>query len=282
MTGTALDHPLVRDYLRELDTAFAALPAGQASELREQIVAHLDDALRPGADDQEVAGVLGRLGPPGDLAAEAAAGAAPGERAAGTRRRFRPHRLGRRAGALAIAAVAVAGLLASYFVAARTAAPLRTAGASSWWYARDWTRAVDTSADGYDQTTVPIRSGQRQGFVISIYNPSRWTQTILGPGAGFLTPNGPYGQLGVGDSLNIRGGGSIYRPATYVLPGTIPPHQIRALRVMWTSTACLQGDSFQGIVGLSLRVRVGWITRTEVVRLNQGWYLSGPSQGRCT
>jgi hypothetical protein len=178
--------------------------------------------------------------------------------------------------------VAVAGLLASYVVAAGTAAPLQTAGASSWWDARDAARAVDTSADGYYQTTVPIRSGRQQGFVISIYNPSRWTQTIVGPGVGFFSPNGPYAQLSVGDSLNIRGGGSVYRPVSYVLPGTIPPHQIRAVRVMWTSTTCLQKGSDEGIDQLSLRVRVGWITRTEVVRLNQGWYLSGPSQGRCT
>jgi hypothetical protein len=37
MSGTALDHPLIRDYLRELDAAFSASPAGQARELREQI-----------------------------------------------------------------------------------------------------------------------------------------------------------------------------------------------------------------------------------------------------
>ena len=280
MTSTGLDHPLVRDYLRELDDAFAALPAGQASELREQIVAHLDDALRPGADDEEVAGVLRRLGPPGDLAAEAAAGAAPRGRTTGGRRRFRPHRLGRRAGALTIAAVAVAGLLASYVVAAGTAAPLQAAPSASWWYARDWTRAVETSADGHDQTTVPIRFGQRQGFVITVYNPSRWTQTILGPGADFATPDGPYAQLSVGDSLNIRRGGGVFRPVSYVLPGTIPPHQIRALRVMWTSTACLERGSSQGIDELRVRVRVGWVTRTEVIRLNQAWYLLGLSQGR--
>ena len=45
MSGTALDHPLVRDYLRDLDQALAALPPEQASELTEQITAHLDEAL---------------------------------------------------------------------------------------------------------------------------------------------------------------------------------------------------------------------------------------------
>ena len=75
MSGTALDHQLVRDYLRELDAAMRGLPAAQARELKEQITAHLDDALEPAADDHEVAATLRRLGSPADLAAEARAGA---------------------------------------------------------------------------------------------------------------------------------------------------------------------------------------------------------------
>jgi Nitrate and nitrite sensing len=70
MSGTALDHRLVREYLRELDTALRGLPAAQALELREQVTAHLEDALRPEAGDQEVAEILRRLGSPAGLAAE--------------------------------------------------------------------------------------------------------------------------------------------------------------------------------------------------------------------
>jgi hypothetical protein len=73
MSGTALDHRLVRDYLRDLDKAMRGLPDTQAHELKEQITAHLDDALQPGAGDDEVAATLSRLGSPADLAAEAGA-----------------------------------------------------------------------------------------------------------------------------------------------------------------------------------------------------------------
>ena len=73
MSGTVLDHWLVRDYLRELDAAMRGLPAVQARELKEQITAHLDDALRPDAGDEEVAATLSRLGSPAGLAAEAGA-----------------------------------------------------------------------------------------------------------------------------------------------------------------------------------------------------------------
>ena len=73
MSGTVLDHWLVRGYLRELDAVLRGLPAAQARELKEQITAHLDDALQPGAGDHEVAATLSRLGSPADLAAEAGA-----------------------------------------------------------------------------------------------------------------------------------------------------------------------------------------------------------------
>ncbi len=72
MSGTALDHRLVRDYLRDLDKAMRGLPDTQARELKEQITAHLDDALQQ-AGDHEVAATLSRLGSPADLAAEAGA-----------------------------------------------------------------------------------------------------------------------------------------------------------------------------------------------------------------
>src|ERR1700689_735663 len=73
MSGTVLDHWLVRGYLRELDAVLRGLPAAQARELKEQISAHLDDALGPDAGDYEVAATLSRLGSPADLAAEAGA-----------------------------------------------------------------------------------------------------------------------------------------------------------------------------------------------------------------
>jgi hypothetical protein len=59
MNDTALQHPLVRDYLRTLDSDCAVLPVSYARELREQIRAHLDEAPGPeagrsAADDRHV------------------------------------------------------------------------------------------------------------------------------------------------------------------------------------------------------------------------------------
>jgi hypothetical protein len=60
MSGTVLDHRLVRDYLGELDAAMSGWPAAPADELREQVTAHLDDVLPPDAGDYEVAAALSR------------------------------------------------------------------------------------------------------------------------------------------------------------------------------------------------------------------------------
>ena len=55
--------------------------------------------------------------------------------------------------------------------------------------------------------------------------------------------------------------------------------------MIWTSTVCLLAGTGSAIGNdeLALRVRVGWIVRIEIVPLDQGWYLAGPSHGKdCT
>jgi hypothetical protein len=300
MSASALDNALVREYLRELVAAFARLPTEQASELREQITVHITDALPPDAADEEVAAVLARLGSPAELAAEAAAGtttdaadgAALRERRDDTaarpprhtRRAWRNWRFWVTAGAF----VAVAAVVASSLIAAETAPALTAGDSEAWWYAQDRARQVDTSADSADQTTVPIRSGQWQGFVIDLINDSDQTQTVLGPAFGnglptaFVGAGYPlHGIIGVSTpNREIDEGGGVYTGVKFVLPGVIPPHQLRAMRVLWFSNACLEGRSQEGNDEVALRVRVGWITRTEIISLTQGWYVAGPSTGK--
>jgi hypothetical protein len=265
MTRTALDHPLVAAYLRQLDAALAVLPVTPARELREQITGHLDEALAPDAADQEVAGVLQRLGAPGDLASEAAATAGK-----------RPWlaRLGWRRWALIAMAVVLTTGVAGYVVTTLGTGPLIVSGTSSWWYPQDASREADISADGQSQTMVPIRLGQRQGFLIQVFNTTGRTQTVLGPVGAFGIGSSPYHvSMSPDDPDHIRG---TFRSLRYGAPVPVPPHQSRYLRVLWISRACLEKGSLQGSDQLSLRVRVGLFTRTENLQLNQGWYLAGP------
>ncbi len=286
MTGTGLDHRRVRDYLRELDVALAALPAARARELRAQLTAHLDEALEPGAGDQDVAAALRRLGSPADLAAEAGA-AVPVRlsQAVKMTARARLARVSRRTWIRLGAAVVVAGLTAGYLVFYLAAGALQVGPQSMWWYPQDAARAVTTTlADGDTQVTVPIRSGRRQGFAVGIYNPTDVTQTIVGvprPGQASVAPAAQTAQVAVSvPNWNIDNGGTS-RAVQFTLPGVIPPHQLRLLRVIWVSDICEDRGAATVMDQISLRVRVGWFTRTEEIPLGQGWGVSGPSQSGC-
>ncbi|HUA29784.1 MAG TPA: hypothetical protein VMC03_12940 [Streptosporangiaceae bacterium] len=290
MTRTSLDHEMVRAYLARLDAALRAVPAAQARELREQICAHLDDALPADADEDQVAAVLTRLGSPAELAAEAGpAGAAsqatPARAIAIVSLPRRLARVRRRTwGVLGVIAV-LAGIATGYLVYYLTPDSLGFEGASGWWYPEDYSRAVTTTADGVIQTTVPLRSGQRQGYFVAIHNPAGVTQTILGPAYGASVPLDSPGsavvQVGVSvPNQNIENGGSS-RSIGFTLPGVIPPGQIRLVRVLWTSDICSSGGT-SSIDTLALRVRVGWFTRTEVIALGRAWAVTGSSHGSCT
>lgn len=274
MTSTTAGHRLVRGYLRDLDEALAALPAWRASELREQIIAHLEDSLPPGTGDHEVAEVLRRLGPPAELAAAEAEPAAA--------RRLAPRRDWRRLPRIAwplSALIAVLVVGAGYLLAVQTAPALQPAGASIWWYPVDRARQTSIAEPtGESVSSVPIRSGQLQGFVITVQNTSDWTQTVLGPAADFVTPGGSTGiQIAAGGNRDIDRGGLTFGGVRFTTPGSIPPHQIRALRVLWRSTSCLLKGSSGLINQLLLEVRVGGVTRTETVTMDSYWQLSGPS-----
>jgi HAAS len=286
-------HELVRSYLSELDAALRGVPAAQARELREQIVAHLDDALSPEAGEEQVTAVLGRLGSPGDLAADLGQAAVAPLAALGMTRAWLRRRLAqvrRRTWSVAGVLVALAGIATGYLIYYYVApGPLQDGHSSVWWYPRDGRHEVVTTADGVTQATVPIRSGQRQGFAISIYNPTGVTQTILGPAYGdnvpWDSPASETVQIGVSvPNREIDTAGGVIRNVGFTLPGAIPPHQRREVRVLWISDPCIVMGDTSVIDTLSLRVRVGWFTRTEIIPLDQGWAVAGTSQGlgRCS
>ena len=50
---------------------------------------------------------------------------------------------------------------------------------------------------------------------------------------------------------------------------------------MWVSDICEDKGAATIMDELSLRVRVGWFTRTETIPLYEGWAVSGTSQREC-
>ena len=287
MSDTLLEHPLVRDYLRQLDQACAGLPYAQARELIEQITGHLEDALAPDAPDADVKAELVRLGQPRTLAAEAA-GIVP--------TRF-PHllpalrKLRRRLGRVrwwTWAAIAVLipalGTGTGFLISMNTAAPLYVLE-TGWLYPVDQAKAADTSIGILGQTMVPIRSGQRQGIEMGVSNNSDWTQTILGVAPDWFGGSLANIQVTVesGPDMFQNGAARHGTPVYYASPGVIPPHSYRFVRVSWVSEICMQGGGdYSSFSDIPLTVKVGTLTRTEDVPLaEQTFALEGPSQGKC-
>ena len=298
MSGTALEHRLVRDYLTQLDVALGGLPSAKARELRSQIAGHLEEAMPPDASDEDVAAVLHQLGRPAELAREAQAGAVPGVGAAvaaAARRGWVRIIKSRLRVKLIVVLIALLLATGTTFLSTFRSAPLPNyVGEFAWWYPQDYNHEVDSTAGGAQQTTVRIRSGQWQGFGIGIYNSSNFTETILGPPEGDnVPPDSPNGvrqpriEVSAPDRA-IANGGFIRNVAFESLPVSIPPHQYRLLRITWITDVCILGgtksnnmlnDGYQSIDSIYLRVRVGWFTRTDVIPLDEAVALAGPSHG---
>jgi len=69
------DNALVRSYLRQLDIASSRLPEGRRSQLRSELMAHLEEAIDPEMSDGDVACVIRGLGDPGAIVREEVADA---------------------------------------------------------------------------------------------------------------------------------------------------------------------------------------------------------------
>jgi hypothetical protein len=277
---TVLDHVEVREYLRLLDVATASLPGPQARELREQISVHLEDALSPTATTEEVMAELGRLGPPRSLAREAEG---PLPHPALTRLGRRLRRVRWWAWTAIAVTVAAIATWAAFMISMESAPPL-TGMPYGWLYPQDQKHAVNASAFTTFQTTVPVRLHQQQGIGVYVWNNSDWTVTVLGLGSNW-TPVGWGSPVRVlvetGPHLN-RGGGP-WTSVSYVSPGSIPPHSLRLLKLVWTSEGCQVKVGQDIIDELILQVRVGIVTRTETIPLSTVFALQGTaaSQALC-
>jgi hypothetical protein len=281
VSATVLDHPRVRQYLRLLDLATASLPGPQARELREQISAHLEDALPPDANDQDVRTELRRLGTPVSLAREAEG---PLERPvlAWLGRRLRRVRWWAWT-AIGMAVVVIAAAVTP--IALMENVPPLYGQPYGWLYAQDYNHAVDTSADMANQTTVPVRLHQQQGIGVYMVNNSDWTVTVLGLVPHWTPVNwqSPVRVL-IETGPRLDRGGNPLTSASYVAPGSVPPHSLRLLKLVWTSEGCWPKGGSDIIDELFLRVRVGILTRTETIPLNTAFALEGTaaSQALCS
>jgi hypothetical protein len=277
MSETVLKHPLVREYLRVLHESSLTLPARQARELREQIAAHLDEALPPGATDDEVLEELGRLGSAHSLAAAAAG---PGRQPFSRLLRNLLGHVRWWVWAVVALLVAVAGTGAGFLVSMRTAYPL-TVISSGWLFPVDRDSATSQTAANITQTTVSPRYGQRQGIGLQIVNNSDWTQVILGVDPRWNLIAFSDIQVDVESGPHLSQVGEPLATAQYRSPGVIPPHSIRFVHLSWITNICPSSTGESITTDVWLRVRIGLITRTEDVSTVQAFALTGGPMGPC-
>lgn len=67
---TVHEHPLITDYLRRFDVAAGRVAASRRAALREEIAAHLGEAIPAGASDAEVTAIIEQFGSPADIVAQ--------------------------------------------------------------------------------------------------------------------------------------------------------------------------------------------------------------------
>jgi hypothetical protein len=81
-------------------------------------------------------------------------------------------------------------------------------------------------------------------------------------------------QVLVESGPDLNRGGNPLPSASFLSPGSIPPHSIRFVHLVWTSRFCMAGGELI-INDVALRVRVGVVTRTEDIPLNQAFAMTG-------
>ncbi|HEV2360340.1 MAG TPA: hypothetical protein VGS21_01435 [Acidimicrobiales bacterium] len=245
----------------------------QAAELRAQITSHLDDALADDSSDIDVRIALKDLGTPRQVVAEALkANPVP----VGIRALRRLKRVRWWVWVILVVIVGVAGT-GIYLVTSYVGAPPLTLGSgiATWWSPYDAAHQVSSTANDQQQTTVDVRQGATHGFVVTVWNPSDVTQTVLGAAPDQVAMVG--GPLDVTVSTTCATLCDYdFRSLRYATDVSIPPGGYRLLRLLWTSNACnVAPDSSMDQTSVDLEVSVGGFIRTETIDFQQGFALAG-------
>ncbi|MBV9487598.1 MAG: hypothetical protein JO246_16320 [Frankiaceae bacterium] len=266
-------HPRVRTYLAQLDEALVRLPDHEAAELRAQIREHLDEAITAEASDLDAARILDRLGTPDALVDDALG--APTRRRRLSLRRFRQVR--RRVWIVTAVVLTLFGSGLGYVVDMATQPSLQNPGGSYGFLARIDGKHVNSidNVTGRELETA-VRPGHRQGFVVVIYNPSNWPETVIG-----TTDSGLKARVDTPAQVGVSPVNPNFQPeptttSAYTLPATIAPHQYRYVLLSWRSERCW-GDKgeVRGTSALSLRVKIGWFTHTQHIPLDNAFAMRG-------
>lgn len=149
------------------------------------------------------------------------------------------------------------GLLIPYVLLPLHAGDLAPVQPAIWWTAADQSAARPGSSQGDPARQVPLRLGEQQGLLVLVINPTGRDQKVLSsdPGEFSLAVSTTSGSVAQARSL-------VYRPS-----GTVPAHQSRWVRLLIRSDECWEKGGGVPLPGVTLPVRIGWLTRNEVIPL---------------
>jgi hypothetical protein len=145
-------------------------------------------------------------------------------------------------------------------------APGLESGGSFGWLPPDNRAARFVPVGPYSGIVTPPRLNQPQTFAVDVYNPAPVTQTIMG--LSYSTKHTAEPESLSVSTVSTAVGDAMTVPYTSS-PVAVPPHGIRTVRLTRHTAGC---DTWGGGAGrsesyteLDLKVRVGIVTRTEVI-----------------
>ena len=159
-----------------------------------------------------------------------------------------------------------------------SAAPALDCACGLKWAAPDNLHSRESRAGSYSAINVPGDSSRRQAFYVEIENPSSVTQTVLG-----LANQGPTGyQFKLEASSMSRYGNdrTIDHFDYTTAPVRVPPNGSATLKFSFQTLCMVRGDSLDWD-GLDLRVKVGWLTRTEHVDFSRTSFVVIGTKASC-
>jgi hypothetical protein len=157
---------------------------------------------------------------------------------------------------LAVVALVV-GLLIPFVFVPLSAGNLLPVQPAIWWTAVDQSAARPGDWQGDPASVVPFRLGEQQGFLVLVANPTGQDQQIQ--------PTDPE-ELSLAVATTA-GTSSQARSLVYRPSATIPAHQSRWVRQLIRSDLCWEKGGSTAVPAVTLQVRIGWVTRTEVLPL---------------
>lgn len=281
---TIFTHPAVGKYLAELNAALRERPDGHADDLRDQVRAHIEDAIPPDATDAQIVAALARLGTPESLVSEDI-----DSRPAivYTRPSFegwlrqRPRNWWAALGVVVI--LLIAGTV-GVTIETNIRPLVGECGPCGFMFIQDRNLTHFDSAAGVEEAKVRQRWGQDQAFTFTIDNLSRYAQRVSGGQIGQ-----PPSQTGEPMRLDIT---TVSQPDQDLFDDwprhfvdhavTIPPHSKYQVVLHWVQNLCYASGGSETMTSVDLQVQTLGVTRTEAVGFGQAFTVVGSNApGHC-